>query len=76
MLLFVLSTLLYLLDMNVYLWTFCTLFSGGLLIYVIARLNARYGENGLMKLYATLVRPKAVLNRGHWIKALRRKGGK
>ena len=37
--------------------------SGGLLVWVTFRLNARYGEHGLMKLAAARRRPRYLINR-------------
>ena len=37
--------------------------SGGLLVWMTFRLNARYGEHGLMKLGAQRSRPRYLLNR-------------
>ena len=37
--------------------------SGGLLVWVTFRLNARYGEHGLMKLLARKQHPRYLINR-------------
>ena len=37
--------------------------SGGLLAWAVFRLNARYGEHGLMKLGATRSHPRYLINR-------------
>ena len=57
------------------------IFAGGLLaafilfatVWLTFRLNAKYGEHGLMKLGATRMRPRHVLHRRRVSKLLRRK---
>ena len=50
--------------------------SGGLLVWVTFRLNARYGEHGLMKLLAARRHPRYLLNRKSLRRLLKRKGGR
>ena len=50
--------------------------SGSLLVWVIFRLNARYGEHGLMKLLAARRHPRYLLNRKSLRRLLKRKGGR
>ena len=50
--------------------------SGSLLVWVIFRLNARYGEHGLMKLLAARRHPRYLLNRKSLHRLLKRKGGR
>ena len=50
--------------------------SGSLLVWVIFRLNARYGEHGLMKLFAARRHPRYLLNRKSLRRLLKRKGGR
>ena len=50
--------------------------SGSLLVWVIFRLNARYGEHGLMKLFAARRHPRYLLNRKSLRRLLKRKWGR
>ena len=47
-----------------------------MLVWLTFRLNARYGEHGLMKLFAARRHPRYLLNRKSLRRLLKRKGGR
>ena len=50
--------------------------AASVLVWLTFRLNARYGEHGLMKLLAALRHPRYLLNRKSLRRLLKRKGGR
>ena len=50
--------------------------AASVLVWLTFRLNARYGEHGLMKLFAARRHPRYLLNRKSLRRLLKRKGGR
>ena len=50
--------------------------AASVLVWLTFRLNARYGEHGLMKLLAARRHPRYLLNRKSLRRLLKRKGGR
>lgn len=73
---FVVFVILYMAGVNQWVCIAFGVAAASVLVWLTFRLNARYGEHGLMKLLAARRHPRYLLNRKSLRRLLKRKGGR